>query len=91
MSESPETFLAHHTLAEAREKLCPLMPTDKVKEHVGGGFYGGREYTATCAASRCMMWRWITPDTPTPNENMRGYCGIAGRLQPSAQGNGDDV
>lgn len=31
-----------------------------------------------CVGPRCMAWRWVRATIPTPNINMRGYCGLAG-------------
>lgn len=31
-----------------------------------------------CLGSQCMMWRWERATTSTRNEDMRGFCGLAG-------------
>lgn len=67
------------TDAEAIERLCPFMPRENLRNHVGGGFHSTTEHPAHCLGSLCMMWRWATAETPTLNEHMRGWCGVAGK------------
>ena len=54
---------------EAMEKRC----------HAPIGTMHDERVQNYCIGSRCMAWRWGRVDTPTPNENMPGYCGLAGK------------
>lgn len=66
------------TEEEAKTKWCPHVRVIGIDEEGPGNSWNCEEVKpmgSSCIASGCMAWRWINPDSETPD----GYCGLAGR------------
>jgi hypothetical protein len=67
---------------EAKKMWCPM-----VRIRIGGIGSAAinsetEHHPYNCAASECMMWRWVNRtrvDLSDKKQNLRGFCGLAGK------------
>lgn len=63
----------------ATEAVDSLHYLSTVTEAVAAKRRCHRDMRDTCIGGACMAWRWVRATVPTLNENMRGFCGLAGK------------
>ncbi len=75
MADQPS---AQFTVAQATTKEC-CGPEGCGRLVTSPAEYTAGNKTRLCVASECMAWRWSRANVPTPNEELLGWCGIAGK------------
>lgn len=79
-----------HTEDEARKLWCPhvrLGDEQGASASINRTWSRGCPDAASCMASKCMSWRWVTelkvfeadPDLSANVRTEYGFCGLAGR------------